>query len=83
MNEKKLCEGCDKCNQKAPLFKHLSKEELEIVNRDRYSVSFHEGEVILKQGIAAKSIISPNRSSDTSRSRSKKLIARLFSVISL
>lgn len=58
MNEKKLCEGCEKCNQKSPLFKHLSEEELGIVNRDRYSVRFHEGEVILKQGIAAKSIIS-------------------------
>lgn len=58
MNEKKLCEGCEKCNQKTPLFKHLSKEELEIVNRDRYSVKFHEGEVILKQGTAAKTIIS-------------------------
>ena len=58
MNEKKLCEGCEKCNQKAPLFKHLSDEELKIVNRDRYSVRFHEGEVILKQGTAAKTIIS-------------------------
>jgi len=58
MNEKKLCEGCEKCNQKAPLFKHLSEEELNIINRDRYSVKFHEGEVILKQGTAAKTIIS-------------------------
>ena len=58
MNEKKLCEGCEKCNQKAPLFKHLSEEELRIINRDRYSVKFHEGEVILKQGTAAKTIIS-------------------------
>ena len=58
MNEKKLCEGCEKCNQKAPLFKHLSDEELRIINRDRYSVKFHEGEVILKQGTAAKTIIS-------------------------
>ena len=58
MNEKKLCEGCEKCNQKAPLFRFLSDEELKIINRDRYSVRFHEGEVILKQGTAAKTIIS-------------------------
>lgn len=58
MNEKKLCEGCDKCNQKAPLFMLLSDEELGIINRDRYSVRFHEGEVILKQGTAASTLIS-------------------------
>ena len=58
MNEKKLCEGCEKCNQMAPLFKHLSEEELRIINRDRYSVKFHEGEVILKQGTSANTIIS-------------------------
>lgn len=58
MNEKKLCEGCEKCNQKAPLFQCLTTEELAIINRDRYSVRFHEGEVILKQGTAATTMIS-------------------------
>lgn len=58
MNEQKLCEGCEKCNQKAPLFKYLSNEELDIINKNRYSVRFHEGEVILKQGTAANNIIS-------------------------
>lgn len=36
----------------------LSDEELSIINRDRYSVRFHEGEVILKQGTAANTLIS-------------------------
>ena len=36
----------------------LSDEELKIINRDRYSVRFHEGEVILKQGTAANTMIS-------------------------
>lgn len=58
MNEQKLCEGCEKCNQMAPLFQCLSAEELEIINRDRYSVRFNEGEVILKQGTQANTIIS-------------------------
>ncbi len=58
MNEQKLCEGCEKCNQKAPLFQCLSPEELSIINRDRYSVRFHEGEVILKQGTSATTMIS-------------------------
>lgn len=58
MNEQKLCEGCEKCNSKSPLFQYLSADELNIINRDRYSVRFHEGEVILKQGTAANTIIS-------------------------
>lgn len=58
MNEQKLCEGCEKCNQKSPLFKYLSEDELNIINKDRYSVRFHKGEVILKQGTSATTIIS-------------------------
>jgi len=58
MNVDKLCVGCDKCNKKAPLFQTLTDEELKLVNRDRYSVRFHEGEVILKQGTQANYFIS-------------------------
>lgn len=58
MNKKKLCEGCDQCNQKSQLFNCLSKEELQLINNDRYSVRFHPGEVILKQGTQASNLIS-------------------------
>lgn len=58
MNVEKLCVGCDTCNKKAPLFQALSDEELKLVNKDRYSVRFHEGEVILKQGTQASYYIS-------------------------
>ena len=58
MNVEKLCVGCDKCNRQAPLFQTLSDEELKLVNKDRYSVRFHEGEVILKQGTQASYYIS-------------------------
>lgn len=58
MKSDKMCTGCDECNRKAPLFTTLSKEELEILNTDRYSVRFHEGEVILKQGTKADYLIS-------------------------
>ena len=58
MNVDKLCVGCDACNQKAPLFQTLNEEELQLVNKDRYSVRFHEGEVILKQGTQANYFIS-------------------------
>ena len=53
-----MCSGCEECNKKAPLFTMLKKEELEILNEDRYSVRFHEGEVILKQGTKADYLIS-------------------------
>jgi len=55
---RKLCEGCDKCNQKSPLFQNLTMEELKILNGDRYSVRFHPGEIILKQGTHANNMVS-------------------------
>ena len=58
MNVAKLCNGCEDCNQKAPMFQVLTDEELMIINKDRYSVRFHEGEVILKQGTKADYLIS-------------------------
>lgn len=58
MKNDKLCVGCDKCNQKAPLFSTLTEEELRIMNGDRYSVRFHSGEVILKQGTRADYMVS-------------------------
>lgn len=57
-NLHKLCVGCDQCNQKSPLFHPLDEEELSIINKDRYSVRFHAGEVILKQGTQANYFIS-------------------------
>jgi len=42
----------------SPLFKLLNGEELEIINRDRYSIRFREGEVILKQGTRASNMVS-------------------------
>jgi CRP-like cAMP-binding protein len=58
MNKQKLCEGCDKCNMRSPLFSGLNTEELQVLNGNRYSVRFHEGEVILKQGTQANNLIS-------------------------
>ncbi len=58
MNVHKLCEGCDICNKKSPFFKLLSDDELKVINKDRYSVHFHEGEVILKQGTLSNYFIS-------------------------
>jgi CRP/FNR family transcriptional regulator len=51
------CENCTTCNERIPFFDLLTEEELEIINRDRYSVRFKEDELILKQGVTATHII--------------------------
>jgi CRP/FNR family transcriptional regulator len=58
MKTDRSCIGCDVCNSKSPLFSALTREELEILNRDRYSVRFNKGEVILKQGTKANYLLS-------------------------
>ena len=58
MKADKLCIQCENCNKRSPLFASLSKEELKILNTDRHSVRFHEGEVILKQGTRADYLVS-------------------------
>lgn len=58
MTKDKFCAGCDDCNNRAPLFEDLSSDELKQLNKDRYSVRFHEGEMILKQGTRADYLVS-------------------------
>lgn len=58
MKTDKSCIGCDTCNKKAPLFASLTPDELELLNKDRYSVRFNKGEVILKQGTKANYLLS-------------------------
>ena len=58
MNTDKFCVRCDNCNKRSPLFESLSKEELQLLNKDRHSVTFNEGEVILKQGTRADYLVS-------------------------
>jgi CRP/FNR family transcriptional regulator, polysaccharide utilization system transcription regulator len=52
------CESCEKCNNKSPLFRILSEEELEIINEGRYEVVFKPGENLIKQGTAATHVLS-------------------------
>jgi CRP-like cAMP-binding protein len=58
MKTDKNCKGCDDCNKKSPLFNSLTEDELKTLNKDRYSVRFHKGEVILKQGTRANFLLS-------------------------
>jgi len=41
----------------APIFKLLSKSELAVINKDRYSVKYKAGEMIVKQGTSATHVI--------------------------
>lgn len=58
MRPDKNCKGCEDCNIKSPLFNSLTEDELHQINKDRYSVRFHKGEVILKQGTSAGYLLS-------------------------
>jgi CRP/FNR family transcriptional regulator len=58
MKQDRNCIGCNECNRKSPLFNSLTEEELHLLNKDRYSVRFHKGEVILKQGTRANYLLS-------------------------
>jgi CRP/FNR family transcriptional regulator len=52
------CEDCLECLNRAPYFKILSKEEISIINRDRYSIRYKAGEMILKQGTSSTHVLS-------------------------
>lgn len=58
MKTDKNCSRCEECNSRSPLFDTLTKEELKLLNKDRYSVRFNKGEVILKQGTKANYLLS-------------------------
>jgi CRP-like cAMP-binding protein len=57
MKTDKLCISCENCNRKSPLFASLTDDELKLLNDERHSVLFHEGEVILKQGTRADYLV--------------------------
>ena len=41
---------CASCNLKMNIFCHLNDDQLDTINKDRFEVHFHKGEVIFKQG---------------------------------
>lgn len=45
-----LLSNCETCTRKWKNFQHLTKEELNLVNENRYEATFKPGEIILKQG---------------------------------
>ena len=52
------CINCRDCINKAPYFESLSPSELDIINKDRYSVRYRAGEMVMKQGTSATHVLS-------------------------
>ena len=51
------CLNCNDCNRKSPLLSLLNKEELELINEDRFEVSYKASEMMFKQGSASTHIL--------------------------
>jgi len=45
-----LISSCENCPHQWKNFQHLTKDELNLVNENRYEAAFNPGEIILKQG---------------------------------
>lgn len=50
--------NCEECTDKAPMFLLLKPEELRIIDKDRFTVNFRPGEIIVKQGTTSSHVIS-------------------------
>jgi CRP-like cAMP-binding protein len=51
------CRSCDECNRKSQLLQHLTDEQLDRVNGNRYEVRFKAGETMVKQGATITNIL--------------------------
>jgi CRP-like cAMP-binding protein len=45
-----LISSCETCTRRWKNFQHLTKEELNLVNENRYEATFKPGEIMMKQG---------------------------------
>jgi CRP-like cAMP-binding protein len=45
-----LINNCDTCAHRWKNFQHLTKEQLQLINDNRYEATFKPGEIMLKQG---------------------------------
>ena len=50
MPETNLIDNCGNCTKIWKNFKHLTRDELQMINENRYEATFKPGEIILKQG---------------------------------
>ena len=57
MSNLNLINSCEKCARGWKNFQNLTRDELEIVNKNRYEATFKPGEIMLKQGSPASSAL--------------------------
>ena len=57
MLNERLISNCENCKVVWKNFKNLSREELKLVNDNRYEATFKPGEIIIKQGSPATSAV--------------------------
>jgi CRP-like cAMP-binding protein len=50
MAENNTIDSCENCLVQWKNFQHLSKDELQLINQNRYEATFKQGEIIIKQG---------------------------------
>ena len=50
MSAVNLINSCETCTRRWKNFQHLTKEELNLVNENRYEATFKPGEIMMKQG---------------------------------
>lgn len=53
----KVC-NCLDCVKKSPVFRHLSEDELKMINESRFDAKYYSGEIIFKQGTAMTHLMS-------------------------
>ena len=52
-----LISSCETCTHRWKNFQHLTKEELNLLNENRYEATFKPGEIIIKQGSPASNAL--------------------------
>jgi CRP/FNR family transcriptional regulator len=57
MSEKNSIDNCENCEMRWKNFQHLTKSELQLINENRYEATFKPGEIIIKQGTPATSVL--------------------------
>jgi CRP-like cAMP-binding protein len=57
MARPKLIDNCENCTGNWKNFIHLTKDELKLVNENRYEATFKPGEVMIKQGAPASNVL--------------------------
>jgi CRP-like cAMP-binding protein len=57
MSEINTIDNCENCPVQWKNFQHLTKEELQLINENRYEATFKQGEILIKQGSPASNAL--------------------------